>query len=361
MKFILTGGGTGGHIFSAIATADEIKKRQPDAEIIFVGSKNYMEMDIVPKAGYKIVGMNIHRINRFNYWKNYVQFYEIPQSLIQSYRLIKKFKPDAVIGTGGFATGPILKMAQITGIPSFIQEHNAYPGVTTRLLAKKATRIHIAYKEIENFLKTNNLLLTGNPVRQDLLLNSIDKKFAKEKLGLDTDKKTLIIIGGSRGAEPINKIIVELIPKFIENNIQVLLQTGKKLFSKYKDIAKKDIHIIPFIDDMPSVLSAADVIISRSGAMTIAELALVGKAGILIPDTHSEQGHQDYNAMSLEKEKAGVYIQEKDLNNKLWDSIVKIFSDEKLQNDLEKNIKKFAFPDATKTIIDDVFNYLGVL
>jgi len=358
MKYILTGGGTGGHIFSAIATANEIKKQQADAEIIFVGSKDYMEMDIVPKAGYKIIGMNIHRMNRFGWWKNYKQPFEIISSLIQSWKLINHFKPDAVIGTGGFATGPILKVAQWKNIPTFIQEHNAYPGITTRLLAKKATRIHTAYKNIENYIDKRNILLTGNPVRQDINDTQINQNEARQTYELQPNTKTLVIIGGSRGAEPVNKIIVELLPELKKNGIQVLLQTGKKLFEPYKNIQDKSIKIVPFLDNIPMAIAAADVIISRSGAMSIAELSLVGKPIILIPDTYSEQQHQDYNAESLANETAAIYIKEVAMPEKLLKAILAIFEDENLSKQLSENISKFAFPNATHDIVADIISEL---
>ncbi len=359
MKFILTGGGTGGHIFSAIATANEIKQRQPESEIIFVGSKDYMEMDIIPQAGYQIIGMNIHRINRFGWWKNYKQPFEIINSLKQSYKIIKQFKPDAVIGTGGFATGPILKVAQLRGIPTFIQEHNAYPGITTRLLAKKATRIHTAYREINQYFDSDKILLTGNPVRQDLNDGLPDQRQSKVGLGLFPDRPTLVIIGGSRGAEPVNKIVIEIFPKLKKKEIQVFLQTGKKLYHTYQNFQDSHIKIVPFVDDIPKVLAAADVIISRAGAMSIAELALIGKPSILIPDTFSEQGHQDYNAEALEKSGAAVCIQEADMSEKLLPAIQKLFDNASYSEQLGKNITKFAFPNATQDIVNDILKHLN--
>ena len=358
MRYILTGGGTGGHIFSAIATADEIKKRDADAVIIFVGSKDYMEMDIVPKAGYEIVGMNVHRINRFNLWKNYKQPFEVISSLWQSRKLIKRFKPDAVIGTGGFATGPILKMAQISGIPTFLQEHNAFPGLTTRLLAKNATRIHIAYDEVRQHLKKGNFLLTGNPVREDLTTQKIDIKQAKKQLKFDPEKPLISIIGGSQGSDPINKVMMEIFPKLKQNNIQMLLQTGKNFYHLYKDFKDEQVQITPFIDDIPLIYSASDVIITRSGAMTIAELALFEKASVLIPIAHSEQSHQDHNALALANKHAAVYVKESEMYDKLAPEIIRLVNNPQEIKTIEKNIKPFAFPKATEVIVDDILGYL---
>ncbi|HFX18016.1 MAG TPA: UDP-N-acetylglucosamine--N-acetylmuramyl-(pentapeptide) pyrophosphoryl-undecaprenol N-acetylglucosamine transferase, partial [Flavobacteriales bacterium] len=232
-KIIITGGGTGGHVFSAIATADEIKKRFPEADILFVGAKNYLEETAVPKAGYPIELMPIHRIKRHQKWKNLKHLFYLPVSLFKSYRIIKKFKPDAAIGTGGFATGPILLMAQWFKIPTFIQDHNSYPGLTTQLLAKKATKIHTAYKEIEQYLDPSRIVLTGNPVRSNLFNNLPTKPESVGKFGLKEDVPIVLILGGSGGAEPINKAIETLIPHFKEQNIQVIWQTGKDFYQKY--------------------------------------------------------------------------------------------------------------------------------
>jgi len=358
MKFIIAGGGTGGHVFPAIATADAIKEQQPQAEILFVGSKNYMEMELVPKAGYEIVGMNIYRMNRTGWWKNYKQPFQVLIALFQSYKLINKFKPDAVIGTGSFACFPIVKMAQLKGIPTFIQEQNAYPGIAVRLLAGKTKRIHTAFKEIDGFIGSEKTMLTGNPVRQDIVKQLPDKKVSLNKLGLSQNKPTLAIIGGSRGAEPINKAIVKMMPELEKLNIQVYLQTGKKLYEPYKNLESKNLKITPFIDDIPTVLAAADVIITRAGAITISELALVGKTSILIPDTYSEQGHQDNNAQALADEKACIYIQEKDMDKKLLNAITKLFIDKDYSQKLGKNLTKFAFPNAARDIAGDVLNFL---
>ncbi len=358
MKYIITGGGTGGHIFSAIATAKALKKIDKNAEFLFVGARDFMEMSIIPKAGYDIVGMKLHRIKRKNYFKNIKIFYEIFVALWQSYKLLKKYQPDAVIGTGGFATGPVIFVAQYMDIPTFIQEHNSYPGLTNRLLAKKATRIHTAYKSIEQYLNPDKILLTGNPVRDDFYQPVPDKRQARQHFNLRPDKFTVLVMGGSDGAAAVNDATIGLIDKIKKHNLQILLQTGKVLYDKYKDYQTGFVKILPFIDNMMMAYAAADVVVARAGAMSTTELALLGKPAIIVPAPKLEQDHQTKNALELAKAGAAVFISENELYDRLWDELKKLIENPEKMRMLSENIKQFAFPDAAKDIAADIFEYV---
>ena len=359
MKFIITGGGTGGHIFSAIATANELKKQEADADFLFIGANDYMEMDIIPKAGYPIVGMDVHRMNRFQRWKNWKMPFEIVKSLYQSYKIIKKFKPDAVVGTGGFATGPVIFAAQYMGIPTFIQEHNAYPGITNQLLARKATRIHTAYKNVAPYFKQEKVLVTGNPVRDEFYLKPPAKTVAAPKFNLNPDKPVVLMIGGSRGALPMNKALEKIIPELIKNDIQLIFQTGKKLYDDYKHLASSQIIVLPFIDDMIQAYAASDVVISRSGAMSFTEFALLGKPAIIVPDPNFEQDHQTKNAEEIAEGNAAVYVKEIDLDKELLPAVLSVLNDDELRKSLSQNILNFAFPNAAKDIAEDILQQIN--
>ena len=283
--------------------------------------------------------------------------YEIFKSLYQSYRLIKKFKPHAVVGTGGFATGPILFAAQYMGIPTFIQEHNAYPGITNQLLAKKATRIHTAYKSIENYLNKDKILLTGNPVRDEFYQKPPSKDAVADKFGFNSDLPTILMIGGSRGAEPMNKAIERLLPNLREAKMQLIFQTGKKLYEQYQHYDNEYVRVLPFIDNMIDAYAACDLVISRSGAMSFTEFALLGKPAILVPDPNFEQDHQTKNAIEIAKENAAIYVKETELQTLLWQAIQDITNDKERQNQLKQNIKNMAFPHAAEDIAADIIKY----
>ena len=269
-----------------------------------------------------------------------------------------KFKPDAAIGTGGFATGPILFVAQRFKIPTFIQEHNAYPGITTQLLAKKATRIHTAYEEIEQFLDPSKILLTGNPVRSWFLKIMPSKSESVSKFGLKDNLPTVLLVGGSRGADPINKAIEILVPLFQKNQIQLIWQTGKNFYDKYKSFNDDTIKVLPFIDDIQYAYGAADIIVTRSGAMSVAELSLLGKPPILIPDYLMEQDHQTKNAIAITKKNAAVYIHENDVVSKLFPEIQNLIANPEKYDEMAQNFKHFAYPDAAVKIIDDILETL---
>ena len=357
-KFIISGGGTGGHIFPALAIANELKKRFPSTEILFVGAKGRMEMEKIPAAGYPIEALWISGLNRTHKMKNLSFPFKLISSLYKARKIINGFKPDAVIGTGGFASGPVLYMAQKKGIPTFIQEQNSYPGITNKLLAKKAKKIYTAYDNLDRFFDKNKIVLTGNPVRSLLNANTINKEEALKNFGLETGNKTLLVIGGSLGAMPVNRAIEKHLEEIQKKDWQLIWQTGKNHFDKFKNYENPKIKVLPFINNMEEAYAAADLIISRAGAGSISELAIVGKPVILVPSPYVAEDHQTKNAESLVKLQAAVLIKEKDLDERLINEIDKIFSDENREERLRENLKKTAKPEAVEHIVDDIIKSL---
>ena len=361
IKVIVSGGGTGGHIFPALSIANEIKNRFPQADILFVGAKGRMEMEKIPANGYPIEGLWISGINRTKMWKNITFPFKLVSSILKAKRLVRKFKPDFVIGTGGFASGPILYAAQQKGIPTFIQEQNSYPGITNKLLAKKATKIYTAYEGLERFFAADKIQLTGNPIRKELYNVSVDKQKALTGFGLQPDKKTVLSLGGSLGARPVNEAIAQIVDRMKANDFQLIWQTGKNEYEKYKHYNSDQVKVVPFIHKMQDAYAAADLIISRAGAGTISELSLIGKPVILVPSPYVAEDHQTKNAQALADKNAAVLIKEKDLNAQLWTKVHQILSDEELSNELGKKIKELAKPEATKEIVADILaEVLGV-
>ena len=355
IKVIISGGGTGGHIFPALSIANEIKRRYPDAKILFVGAKGRMEMEKVPANGYPIKGLWISGFNRKNKLKNLLFPLKLLLSLAKAFIIIKRFKPDFVIGTGGFASGPVLLAAQFSGIPTFIQEQNSYPGITNKKLSKKARKIYTAYDNLERFFDVRKILKTGNPVRRDLYDLNIDKNEAIQKFGLIPGKKTILSLGGSLGAGTLNEAVMNILEPIKERDYQIIWQTGKNDFDKYKHLNGAQVKVVPFITDMPSAYAASDVIISRAGAGTISELTLIGKPVILVPSPFVAEDHQTKNAEALAEKEAAILLPEKRINNELWQILNDILENEAKAKKLSENIKKLAMPDATKRIVDDVF------
>ncbi len=353
-KFIISGGGTGGHIFPALSIAEEIKNRLPGAEILFVGAKGKMEMEKIPAAGYPIEALWISGLNRTKKWKNINFPFKLASSLWKARKIIADFKPDAVIGTGGFASGPIMYVAQKKGIPTFIQEQNSYPGITNKLLAKGARKIYAAYDEVNRFFDKNKVVVTGNPVRKNLENEYTDKKEAARKFGLDPEQKTILVIGGSLGAMPVNRIVEKHLKEIKDNNWQLIWQTGKNHYENFKKYKDENIKVMPFIQDMASAYAVADMIISRAGAGTLSELAIVGKPVVLIPSPYVAEDHQTKNAQALAQKKAAVLIKEKDLENNFLSSLKHILTEDKASQSLSSNLKKMAKPNATKEIVDDI-------
>jgi len=354
-KFILSGGGTGGHIYPAIAIADALKVKYPTAEFLFVGSQDRMEMEKVPAAGYKIEGLWIAGLQRKLTFANLMFPFKLISSLIKSARIIIKFKPDAVIGTGGFASGPLLEMATRYGKPTLIQEQNSFAGITNKLLAKKVDTICVAYENMQQFFPSEKIVITGNPVRQDLLDINSKRETGIAKYNLDASKKTLVVLGGSLGARAINKLIDNELQFILDQNVQVLWQCGKIYYEEYKHHnASVEVQVVPFIDTMDLAYASADIIISRAGAGSVSELALVGKPVIFIPSPNVAEDHQTKNAEAIVDKDAALLIKEKDLDGAFRNQFLGLINDENRQEILGANILKLAKPDATQQIADQI-------
>lgn len=357
-RIIISGGGTGGHIYPAVAIANELREQNPDVEILFVGAEGKMEMEKVPREGYKIVGLPIAGINRSSLLSNINFPFKVINSLRIARKVIKDFAPDAVVGVGGYASGPTLIAAGWMGIPTLIQEQNSYAGVTNKLLAKRAKQICVAYPNMEKFFPAEKILITGNPVRKDISESKISKREASNKFGLSPDKTTVLIIGGSQGARSINEAILNGIHKIIDAGIQVIWQTGKGFLEKARnvmaDISADQLYISDFIYDMPAAYAAADVVASRAGALSVSELSLVGKPTILVPFPHAAEDHQTQNAMSLVNANAAKLVVDKATSEELVSAILALALDEKVQVKLAENILKFGKPNAGKDIASEV-------
>jgi len=363
LKIIFSGGGTGGHIFPAVAIANEVKKLVPDAEILFVGALGKMEMEKVPAAGYKIIGIPIAGFQRKFTFSNFKLPFLIIKSLLITKKIIKEFKPDAVVGTGGYASGPLLKAATANNIPSLIQEQNSYAGITNKLLSKKVSKICVAYEGMDKFFPKEKLLLTGNPVRQDI--KNVDEKrnesFSYFKL--DSSKKTILVVGGSLGAKAINEAIGLGLDYFADNNIQLLWQTGKIYFETAKKQSEKfqnkNIIVVDFISRMDLAYALADVVISRAGAGAISELCIVQKPCILIPLPTAAEDHQTKNAMALVNKGAAILIKDTEADKTLVDSAIQLIKNINEQEKLKLNIKQLAFSNSANHIAKEVLKLAG--
>jgi UDP-N-acetylglucosamine--N-acetylmuramyl-(pentapeptide) pyrophosphoryl-undecaprenol N-acetylglucosamine transferase len=353
-KFIISGGGTGGHIYPAVAIANELKARFPEAQFLFVGAQDKMEMQKVPQAGYEIKGLWIAGLQRKVTFQNMLFPVKLVSSLVKSFFILKQFKPDVVIGTGGFASGAVLKVASLLGIPTVIQEQNSYPGITNKLLAKKANAICVAYENLERFFPKDKMILTGNPVRQDLLVQA-DKSEANAYFKLDESKKTIVILGGSLGARRINQLIEKELDFLVAQNCQIIWQCGKLYFEEYnKYNDNKNVQVVAFIDRMDLVYAAADIIISRSGASSVSELCIVGKPTIFIPSPNVAEDHQTKNAKAIADKKGAILLKENELDEKFETTFSDVISNDNLQIELSQNIKSLAKPNATKDIIEQI-------
>ncbi len=363
MKVIISGGGTGGHIYPAIAIANTLREKVKDIDILFIGAKDRMEMEKVPIAGYPIKGLWISGLQRKFTFKNLLFPIKIISSLLQARKIIDEFKPDVVIGVGGYASGPTLRAATFKGIPTLIQEQNSFPGITNKLLAAKVNKICVAYEGMEKFFPKRKIILTGNPVRQNILDLNIERKQAEDFFGLDANKKTVLVIGGSLGAKTINESIRPLIQNFVDADIQLIWQTGKYYFpiarvATYK-FETKGIKSYGFIDEMDYAYAAADVIVSRAGAIAISELCIVGKPVILIPSPNVAEDHQTKNAIALVHKNAAILVKDIDAMDQLKENIFGLLLNNDLQHDLSLNIKKMAFLDAAEKIAEEVILLAG--
>ena len=353
-RFILSGGGTGGHIYPAVAIANELKRRYPDAKFLFVGAKDKMEMEKVPQAGYEIKGLWISGLQRKLTLKNLMFPFKVISSLLEARNIVKQFKPHVAIGTGGFASGPLLRMAQRAGVPCVLQEQNSFAGITNKLLAAKAEKICVAYDGMERFFPKEKIVKTGNPIRTDLVAVSKNKEEALGFFGLKGDKKTVLVLGGSLGARRINQLIEKKLEFFAKQNLQVLWQCGKLYYEAYKKHDSDTVKVMAFVNRMDLAYAAADVIISRAGAGSVSELCLVGKPVIFIPSPNVAEDHQTQNAKALVSKDAAIMLKEDELDAEFETNFSNLMASEALQEKLGKNIRKMAMPKATEHIVDEI-------
>lgn len=354
MKYILSGGGTGGHIYPAIAIANELKRRDPSCEILFVGAQDKMEMEKVPANGYKIEGLWISGLQRKLTLGNLLFPFKVLASKFKARKIIKSFRPDVVIGTGGFASGSIVNEAASMGIKTVIQEQNSYAGLTNKLLGKKVNTICVSYDGMDQFFPSQKIVQTGNPIRKDIINIYSKKNNAIKLFKLDDEKKTLLILGGSLGAGTINKSIAEGIQKLQEAKINVLWQTGAYYYENYKQLNSEFIKVVDFIKEMDMAYAVADVVISRAGALSISEMSCANKACILVPSPNVAEDHQTKNAMALVNRKAAVMVTDAEAPQQLVNEVLALIKDEKHRNELKKNISEMARMDATEKIVDEI-------
>ena len=360
IKVIISGGGTGGHIFPAISIANAIKEQHPDAKILFVGAEGRMEMQRVPAAGYDIIGLPVAGFDRKNLLKNFGVILKLMRSQIKARKIIKDFKPDVAVGVGGYASGPTLKVAGTMGIPTLIQEQNSYAGVTNKLLAKQAHKICVAYEGMERFFDKDKIILTGNPVRQGLLNPAVSREEAIRSFGLDPEKKTVLIIGGSLGARTINNCVMQGLEKIKQSGVQFIWQTGKIYIDEARAAVARAgempmLYVTDFILDMSAAYRAADLIISRAGAGSISELCLLAKPVILVPSPNVAEDHQTKNALALVNKKAALYVKDAEAGEKLLDTAIGTVQQAGTLNELSTNIAKLAFKDSANIIAREVY------
>jgi len=360
-KFIIAGGGTGGHIFPAIAIANAIKEMIPTAEFLFIGAKGKMEMEKVPKAGYQIVGLDIAGFNRSTLLKNITLPFKLVQSFLQVIQIFNKFKPDAVIGVGGYSSFPVLRYAQSNGIKTFIHESNSFAGKANIMLAKKATKIFVATRGMDIFFPADRIIISGNPIRESIAANNIDHNKAISFFGLDTNKKTVLIVGGSLGAKSINETILANLDLFDEHHLQLIWQTGKIDADKYKNAAvnKQYVWVNDFIQEMEYGYTAADLVISRAGAMAVSELCIVAKPAILVPFPLAAEDHQTANAMQLVTEKAAEIVADKDVKELLIKKVISLIKNDDELKMLSENIKKLGKFSADKLIASEILKMIA--
>lgn len=358
-NILISGGGTGGHIFPALSIANALKRRL-DCNILFVGADNRMEMEKVPAAGYQIEGLPVAGFNRKNLLKNIPVLIKLWKSISKARKIVKEFKPDIAIGVGGYASGPTLKAAQKAGVPTLLQEQNSYAGVTNKLLASKADRICVAYEGMDRFFPADRIVLTGNPVRKDLLEAKKDKRKARESFGLSADRPTVLVVGGSLGARTLNESMEARIRDFADRGIQVIWQTGKNFGDRGPKAAKglQGVVVTQFISDMASAYAAADLVVSRAGASSISELQNLGKPCLLVPSPNVAEDHQTKNALALVERDAAVMVTDAEAPEKLADTVLSLISDKERLNRMGENISEMALTNSDETIVDEVLAIL---
>lgn len=359
LRIIISGGGTGGHIFPAVSIANAIKELRPDTEILFVGAEGRMEMHRVPAAGYPIKGLPVAGFDRKNLFKNIPVLIKLFKSQRLARKIVKDFQPHAAVGVGGYASGPTLKVAGSMGIPTLLQEQNSYAGVTNKLLAKQAKKICVAYEGMERFFDKDKILLTGNPVRQGLLNHSTTREEAISTFGLDPNKRTILILGGSLGARTINQCLMENLDKVKSSGVQFIWQTGKIYIEEAKAAVAKAgelqmLHVTDFISDMATAYCAADLVISRAGAGSISEFCLLQKPVILVPSPNVAEDHQTKNALALVNKNAALYVKDIEAKDLLLDKAIEAVKQPDLLKNLSKNITELAFTDSANIIAKEV-------
>ena len=374
VRLIISGGGTGGHIFPAVSIANAIKELRPDAEILFVGAEGRMEMQRVPDAGYKIIGLPVAGFDRKRLWKNFAVLVKLARSQWKARNIIKEFRPQVAVGVGGYASGPTLKMAGMMGIPTLIQEQNSYAGVTNKLLARKADKICVAYEGMEKFFPADKIIMTGNPVRQNLLNHSIAHEEAIENFGLNPAKKTILILGGSLGARTINRTLAEGLETIRTNpDIQFIWQTGRIYIDQVREAitaatgepvrqphipAIPNLYVTDFIKDMANAYAAADLVISRAGAGSISEFCLLRKPVILVPSPNVAEDHQTKNALALVNKDAAICVKDAEAKDKLLSAALATVADTEKLRSLSENIARLALPDSATIIAKEVLKLI---
>lgn len=360
MRVIISGGGTGGHIFPAVAIAKTLQSRYPTAEILFVGAVGKMEMEKVPAAGFNIIGLPIVGIQRRLTWKNLLVPFKLWKSMRIAKKTIKDFKPDVAVGVGGYASGPLLKTASALGIKTLIQEQNSYPGITNKILSKSAHKICVAYDGLDRFFPKEKIIITGNPVRTEMVKLEGKRPRAMEHFDLDPQKKTLLVIGGSLGARTINRAIQSSIVELLKEDIQVIWQTGKEYFETAKAFASgyDGVKVHAFIQEMDLAYAAADIIVSRAGAMSISELSLINKPVILVPSPNVAEDHQTKNAMSLVNRNAAILVKDEEAGDILGKEVSALFKDEQRMTLLSANISALGLPHAAEDIVAEIIKLI---
>ena len=360
LRVIISGGGTGGHIFPAVSIANAIKELRPDAQILFVGAEGRMEMQRVPDAGYQIIGLPVAGFDRKHLWKNVAVLLKLVRSQWKARNIIRQFRPQVAVGVGGYASGPTLKMAGMMGVPTLIQEQNSYAGVTNKLLAQKARRICVAYDGMEKFFPANKIIMTGNPVRQNLLAEKREREQAIRSFGLNPEKKTILILGGSLGARTINNTLIaglQLIRR--TTDVQFIWQTGKIYHQQVTEAVKAageilNLFVTDFIKDMAAAYAAADLVISRAGAGSISEFCLLNKPVILVPSPNVAEDHQTKNALALVNKQAAIYVKDAEAENKLLPVALETIANAEKLSELSENIAHLALPDSAVVIAKEV-------
>ncbi|MGB6036529.1 MAG: undecaprenyldiphospho-muramoylpentapeptide beta-N-acetylglucosaminyltransferase [Cryomorphaceae bacterium] len=361
-RVIISGGGTGGHVFPAIAIADAIKAMRPDAKFLFVGAIGRMEMDRVPKAGYEIRGLEISGFQRSFSVQNLSFPFKVLKSLRASRKIIKEFKPDVAVGVGGYASGPLLQVASGKKIPALIQEQNSFPGITNRLLAKKVNKICVSYEGMQKWFPEEKLIMTGNPIRSSVVNIEGKKEAGLKAFGCDPEKPTLLIVGGSLGARTINESIAGVLEEIAESDYQVIWQTGKLYIDKAQALVKEkgatNVHVTAFIEEMDLAYAAADLIVSRAGAMALSELCLIGKPSVLVPSPNVAEDHQTKNALALVKNEAAMLVSDTNARGDLWPTVSQLLLNTEARAMLSKNAKAMGKPDAAKKIAEEVLKLI---